>query len=302
MISLAQVLGFIIGPAIQAAVVPLGHNGFWLIPNKLQLNMYTATGWVNVVLTCFNIYLFFPHLFKEHKIATKEVMIKKGLENEKETWKLYKPDYFATWTLIVSFFVIVFNFMILETLGTPLSMDQFGWSKAASLKNMGIVMSGGAVLSIVTFASIGPLCRRFSEEKVMIWGGFLFMVVGRACFIPFKSDPPHVYDVNFKLNMSLLCDDNQGSLNETIRNASLNCGEDILGCPSSQEWCKSTPALTFTQFLTGYILTAFGYPVGVTLIQTIFSKILGPRPQVTFFFDFPTNITKFICSRVLGWA
>lgn len=27
------------------------------------------------------------------------------------------------------------------------------------------------------------------------------------------------------------------------------------------------------------MFTALGYPVGVTLIQTIFSKVLGPRPQ-----------------------
>lgn len=44
MISLAQVLGFVVGPAIQAAVVPLGDEGVWLIVDKLKLNMYTATG------------------------------------------------------------------------------------------------------------------------------------------------------------------------------------------------------------------------------------------------------------------
>lgn len=44
MISLAQVLGFVIGPAIQAAVVPLGDEGVWLVTHKLKLNMYTATG------------------------------------------------------------------------------------------------------------------------------------------------------------------------------------------------------------------------------------------------------------------
>lgn len=43
--------------------------------------------------------------------------------------------------------------------------------------------------------------------------------------------------------------------------------------------CLTTPALTMTQFLLGYFLTCIGYPIGVTLISTIFSKILGPRPQ-----------------------
>lgn len=52
------------------------------------------------------------------------------------------------------------------------------------------------------------------------------------------------------------------------------------GCPESQEWCRYTPAMTVEQFLLGFALTTLGYPVGVTLIQTIFSKILGSRPQV----------------------
>lgn len=40
-----------------------------------------------------------------------------------------------------------------------------------------------------------------------------------------------------------------------------------------------TPQITITQFLISYGFTSIGYPIGVTLIQTIFSKILGPRPQ-----------------------
>lgn len=56
-------------------------------------------------------------------------------------------------------------------------------------------------------------------------------------------------------------------------------GTEILGCPITQEWCLYTPQLTITQFFIGYGFTSIGYPLGVTLIQTIFSKILGPRPQ-----------------------
>lgn len=56
-------------------------------------------------------------------------------------------------------------------------------------------------------------------------------------------------------------------------------GTEMLGCPSTQEWCLYTPRMTITQFFIGYGFTAVGYPLGVTLIQTIFSKVLGPRPQ-----------------------
>lgn len=56
-------------------------------------------------------------------------------------------------------------------------------------------------------------------------------------------------------------------------------GTEIVGCPITQEWCLYTPQMTITQFFIGYAFTSIGYPLGVTLIQTIFSKILGPRPQ-----------------------
>lgn len=133
MISLAQILGFIIGPAVQAVVVPLGDEGIWLIPDKLKLNMYTASGWINVFLSLLNIYLFFPSVFKEHKIASREAMLKRGKTDEKEMWKEEKINYLSAWSMIIAFFVIVFNFMLLETLGTPVTMDQFAWSKAESL-------------------------------------------------------------------------------------------------------------------------------------------------------------------------
>lgn len=52
---------------------------------------------------------------QEHRIAAREVMIMHGKGSEKETWKGVRPDYFSTWTLIVAFFVLTFNFVLLET-------------------------------------------------------------------------------------------------------------------------------------------------------------------------------------------
>lgn len=66
---------------------------------------------------------------------------------------------------------------------------------------------------------------------------------------------------------------------ELIKIATLNCGDDLLGCPSTQEWCSEIPALTITNFVIGLLLTTFGYPMGITLIQTLVSKHLGTRPQ-----------------------
>lgn len=64
MVSLAQVLGFIIGPALQAIVTPLGDKGVTLIPGLITLNMYTAAGWINVFMAIGNFCLFLPVIFK----------------------------------------------------------------------------------------------------------------------------------------------------------------------------------------------------------------------------------------------
>lgn len=33
---------------------------------------------------------------------------------------------------------------------------------------------------------------RFNERKVMLWGGFLFMVIGRILCIPWGPGPPKI--------------------------------------------------------------------------------------------------------------
>ncbi|XP_015174323.1 PREDICTED: major facilitator superfamily domain-containing protein 8 [Polistes dominula] len=260
MITLAQVLGFVVGPGLQAAVTPLGDKTIYFL--GLPLNMYTMTGWINVIMGIVNFILFLPWNFKEHKIAIREAMRNGGKTTEKETWKAIKPDYLAAWTLICAFFVLVFNFVLLETLGTPLTMDQFAWSKTESLYYLGLLMSIGGVIACITFAMIGPICKKIAERKLMLWGGFLFMVIGRLFCIPWGPDPPKIADFGAFNNITM--DEN---------------GTEILGCHNTQEWCKYTPQLTITQFIIGYSFTSVGYPIGVTLIQTIFSKVLGPRPQ-----------------------
>lgn len=64
--------------------------------------------------------------------------------------------------------------------------------------------------------------------------------------------------------------------------APANATEAGGGCPqASQPWCVTSRGLTLPQFLAGYACVSVGYSLGVTLIQTIFSKVLGPRPQVS---------------------
>lgn len=124
------------------------------------------------------------------------------------------------------------------------------------------------------FASEADPLTTFQERQVLLWGGFFLMVIGRALYIPWGDEPPQMAEISnsteyFSNGTDILS-------NNTVR---YDTDGTILGCPPAQEWCRVIPAMTITQFLLGYALTSIGYPIGVTLIQTIFSKILGPRPQ-----------------------
>lgn len=63
MSSLAQVMGFAVGPALQSCVTPFGESGITIIPGLIELNIYTAAGWINVAMSILNIVLCLPVFF-----------------------------------------------------------------------------------------------------------------------------------------------------------------------------------------------------------------------------------------------
>lgn len=284
-LTLAQTLGFIFGPVLQGIFTPLGYDGFNMIFN-LPLSMFTAPGWINLLLGIINLVLFLPRFFQDKRIAAREQMLIQGKETEKEAWKSIKPDYLVSWALIFSLFVFVFNFVLLESLATALTMDQFAWTKKEALENMAYIMTAGGFIACAIFLAISPLCKRFKESDVLIYGGFFIMILGRLAHIPYGSEIPRLAYSNATVDIN----------NET----------SSLGCPViEQEWCATTPKLGFYEFILGYLLTSLGYPIGLSLIQTIFSKALGPRPQVSNLIKFLSKsqliMLKFHFNRECGW-
>ncbi|KAI8422029.1 hypothetical protein MSG28_009930 [Choristoneura fumiferana] len=317
-VSLAQVLGFVVGPALQAAAAPLGAGAPYGPPPELRprLDMFTAPGWLNAALAALNLALLLPCCFKERNIAAKEAMrahhkgsveslLVKKIEScevllldplgwcvaEAEALALLRPDRVSSWTLVGAFFVLNFSFVLLETLCTPLTMDQFAWDKAPALRYMGALMSAGAVVACLTFALITPLTRLFQERSV-----------ATATCLPYALPLPFTicHDGDYLLTrFATRCCCGAGSCwwgwprccaSRGGRAAAAGAGgggagtgaggEARGGCPADrQPWCLTSRGLTMPQFFLGYAAMSVGYPLGVTLIQTIFSKVLGPRPQ-----------------------
>ena len=55
------------------------------------------------------------------------------------------------------------------------------------------------------------------------------------------------------------------------------------GCPLDYEWCLDTPIIQLYQFLIGLVLLVSGYSMANVMSFAIYSKLLGPKPQVLFF-------------------
>lgn len=51
------------------------------------------------------------------------------------------------------------------------------------------------------------------------------------------------------------------------------------GCPLNYEWCLYTPIIEIYQFVFAFILLASAYSVSNVMSFTIYSKLLGPKPQ-----------------------
>ncbi|MEQ2159237.1 Major facilitator superfamily domain-containing protein 8 [Goodea atripinnis] len=51
------------------------------------------------------------------------------------------------------------------------------------------------------------------------------------------------------------------------------------GCPYQQTWCQYTPAIYLAQYISSDFLIGVGYPACNVMSYTLYSKILGPKPQ-----------------------
>lgn len=91
-------------------------------------------------------------------------------------------------------------------------------------------MSVVAVIAIITFAAMGPLCKIFEERSVLLWGGFLLMAIGRILYIPYGDQYPLMATNTSIIDMNA----NNFNLTTVGDNSTLNI--ETVGCPLSQQW------------------------------------------------------------------
>uniref|UniRef100_UPI00398EB02E major facilitator superfamily domain-containing protein 8 isoform X1 n=2 Tax=Pristiophorus japonicus TaxID=55135 RepID=UPI00398EB02E len=285
-ISASQALGFILGPALQAAMTCIGPTGLSWKLIDLELNMYTAPAFLGAFLGVVNIVLIIA-LFREHcgvdldrlrRINTNIQESPEMLENSDDN-----IDLIAVVTSNILFFIIFFVFAIFETIATPLTMDMYAWTGKQAVLYNGILLVGVGVESIIVFMTTKILSKRF-EDRLMLLGGFVVIFAGFFILLPWGNQYPQIQWTEIKNASnysSAVIKYNESSIvtRNFLIQPSLGLDAETVGCPMQQVWCQYIPIIHLTQYILSAALIGVGYPICNVISYTLYSKILGPKPQ-----------------------
>ncbi|KAJ0055539.1 hypothetical protein NL108_005370, partial [Boleophthalmus pectinirostris] len=269
--SACQALGFILGPALQACLSFIGECGITLKFIELHLNMYTAPAILAAALGLINILLVL-FILKEHHVDDDGRYIQPSInytddnvEDSVETEE--SVDQVAVLTSNVLFFIVMFIFAIFETIATPLSMDMFAWTRKEAVLYNGIILCCIGFESILVFLVVKLVSQRFGDRPVLL-AGLAFIFCGFFCLLPWGNHYPKIQWADIKNNT-------QVSQMVSLANSTV----EPTGCPFVQTWCQYTPAINIAQYIFSDFLIGVGYPACNVMSYTLYSKLLGPRPQ-----------------------
>ncbi|KAJ3585111.1 hypothetical protein NHX12_013833 [Muraenolepis orangiensis] len=270
--SACQALGFILGPALQAVLSFMGESGVTLEVIGLRLNMYTAPALLAAAFGVVNI-LLVTLVLREHFVdeegrqlcAVNYISDDQAEVQEAEV----AIDQVAVLTSNLLFFLIMFIFAVFETIATPLSMDMFAWTRKEAVLYNGIILSGIGLESIAVFLLVKVVSQRIGDRPVLL-GGLMVVFCGFFILLPWGNHYPLIQWDDIQ---------NNSVVNRTLWVGGSNGTVDPRGCPAVQTWCQYTPAINLGQYLVADSLIGAGYAACNVMSYTLYSKILGPKPQ-----------------------
>lgn len=271
--SACQALGFILGPALGAGLSFIGERGATVKFLDLQLNMYTAPALLAAALGLINILLVL-FILKEHQVDDDGRYLQQSInysdDNVEDSMEAEESiDQVAVFTSNALFFVVMFIFAIFETIATPMTMDMFAWTRKEAVLYNGIIICCIGFESILVFFIVKLASQRFGDRPVLLTG-LIIIFCGFFILLPWGNTYPKIQWADVKNNTLL----SRMAL-ATVNNSTV----EPTGCPFEQTWCQYTPALHIAQYITSDILIGVGYPTCNVMSYTLYSKILGPKPQ-----------------------
>ncbi|XP_060634935.2 major facilitator superfamily domain-containing protein 8 [Anolis sagrei] len=282
--SACQAVGFILGPVFQTLFTLIGENGFTWKTIHLQVNMYTAPVLFGALLGIINIVLIVA-VFREHRVDdlgwpqnSINCEAKENDEVDQETQA--NIDHVAVVSTNFLFFVILFVFAVFETIATPLTMDMYSWTRKKAVFVNGIILGALGIESVIVFVAVNSLSKR-TGERAILYGGLVIILVGFFILLPWGKQLPNIQWEDVKNNSIP-----RTTFSETLAlfwtlqtQLPSNNTVETTGCPITQTWCLHTPVIHLGQYITTDILIGLGYPACSVMSYTLYSKILGPKPQ-----------------------
>ncbi|KAL1777956.1 major facilitator superfamily domain-containing protein 8 [Sigmodon hispidus] len=243
--STCQALGFILGPVFQTCFALIGEKGVTWDTIKLQINMYTAPVLLGAFLGILNIILIL-FILREHRVDDSGRQCKSINFPKENTDEVQIPegsiDQVAVVATNILFFVVLFIFALFETILTPLTMDMYAWTQEQAVLYDGIILAVLGVEAVVVFMGV----KLISKSYV---GSSISNTTFGEIIIDLWNSPREDHS------------------------------EQPTGCPIEQAWCLNTPVIHLAQFLTAAVLVGIGYPACNVMSYTLYSKVLGPKPQ-----------------------
>lgn len=272
--SACQALGFILGPALQAGLSFIGEQGVTVEFIHLRLNMYTSPALLAAVLGIINIVLVL-WVLKEHRVDDHGRCVQAINYTSEDRAEISEEteetiDQMAVVTSNVLFFIVMFIFAVFETIATPLTMDMFAWTRKEAVLYNGIIICCIGFESILVFLVVKMASKRFGDRPVFL-AGLAIIFAGFFILLPWGNHFPKIQWADVKNN----------SLISMMSGATIapNSSLEPTGCPYEQTWCQYTPAIHLAQYISSDFLIGVGYPTCNVMSYTLYSKILGPKPQ-----------------------
>uniref|UniRef100_A0A7N5K3Z1 Major facilitator superfamily domain containing 8 n=1 Tax=Ailuropoda melanoleuca TaxID=9646 RepID=A0A7N5K3Z1_AILME len=267
------------GAVFQTCFALIGEKGVTWDTIKLQINMYTAPVLIGAFLGVLNIILILV-LLREHRVDDSGRQCKNVNFEEASTDEAQVPqgniDQVAVVATNVLFFVVLFIFALFETIVTPLTMDMYAWTREQAVLYNGIILAVLGVESVIIFMGVKLLSKKIGERAILL-GGLIVVWVGFFILLPWGNQFPKIQWEDLHNNSI------PNTFGEIIiafwKSPREDHNEEPTGCPIEQAWCLYIPMIHLAQFLTSAALIGVGYPSCNVMSYTLYSKILGPKPQ-----------------------
>ncbi|CAB3400347.1 unnamed protein product [Caenorhabditis bovis] len=245
-------LGSMLGPALQILFSTLGAEGVDIL--GFNLSIYTSPALFCLILNIFGLSIVI-FLFNEKNTSMKRTNSDDGEVNES---KFDRPDNLALFVCIATRFIQIFLTTTIESIGSAYSMMMFSFEKEEAVEMNAISHTVGGVIAALLYVSfIFTNIRKYLKMRL-----FTVLSITISLFWFVSTYPYPFYSQTVKISVN---------------------GSDA-DCDSQKyNWCETLTRVPIWNYYSGYVIV-FGTAFSILNITTttLFSKIIGQRPQGTY--------------------